>query len=88
MVEKSVILNDINTAKAFVAAANKAPFEIDVVSGRHKVDGKSILGIFSLDLSKPVSVIVIADAAEAGEFLDDIAPYIANERVDGYAGLY
>lgn len=87
MIEKRVILNDINAAKAFVAAANKAPFEIDVVSGRHKVDGKSILGIFSLDLSKPVRVVAIADLEDAGEFLDEIAPYAVVEGVVGSADV-
>ena len=40
--------------KTFVNAVNRYPYEMDLRAGRHVVDAKSILGIFSLDLSKPI----------------------------------
>lgn len=42
--------------KEFVSIVSKYDFDIDLRSGRFIVDAKSILGIFSLDLSKPVIV--------------------------------
>ena len=87
MVEEKVQLNSIEAAKSFVSAAARAPFEVDVVSGRYKVDGKSILGMFSLDLSKPVLVRAIADISEADEFLEAIRPYIVVEGVVCGAGV-
>ena len=47
-----VLLNSINDVKGFVNAAGSQMCDIDIVSGRYTVDAKSIMGIFSLDLSK------------------------------------
>ncbi|HIQ63405.1 MAG TPA: HPr family phosphocarrier protein [Candidatus Aphodomonas merdavium] len=60
--------------KAFVNAVNRYPFDMDLRSGRHVVDAKSILGIFSLDLSKPVTLEIHAD--DCGALLEDIASFI------------
>lgn len=51
-----VILEKISNIKIFTSAAMKMPCDIDVTSGRYKVDGKSLMGLFSLNLSKPVTV--------------------------------
>ncbi len=40
--------------KNFVNIVNKYPYDIDLRSGRFVIDAKSILGIFSLDLSRPI----------------------------------
>ncbi len=72
---KSVNL-DLKTAeqvKLFVAIAEKYEFEIDVRSGRHVVDAKSMLGIFSLDLNQPLVVEIYSDECDA--FLKDIEDY-------------
>lgn len=47
--------------KAFVNVVSRYPYDMDLRAGRHVVDAKSILGIFSLDLSKPISLEVYAD---------------------------
>ena len=47
--------------KAFVNIANRYPYDMDLRAGRHVVDAKSILGIFSLDLSQPITLEVYAD---------------------------
>ena len=47
--------------KAFVNVVSRYPFDMDLRAGRHVVDAKSILGIFSLDLSKPISLEVYSD---------------------------
>ena len=49
-------LQDVSKVKDFVALAQKYTAEITLSSGKYCVDGKSILGIFSLDLSKPVEL--------------------------------
>ena len=49
-------LSSIQDVKDFVNAANKSANDIDVKSGRYSVDAKSLLGMFSLDLSCPVDV--------------------------------
>lgn len=52
----TVLLKSINDVKDFVNIVNNHDFEIDLSSGRYVVDAKSIMGIFSLDLSKPINV--------------------------------
>ena len=50
--------------KAFVNTVNRYPYEVDLRAGRHVVDAKSILGIFSLDLSKPITLEIYEDACD------------------------
>lgn len=65
MVTLNISLKSINDVKDFVNIANKYDFDIDLVSGRYIVDAKSIMGIFSLDLSKPIKVEAHTDECEA-----------------------
>lgn len=61
----NILLNSINDVKNFVNTVNKYDFDVDLTSGRYVVDAKSIMGIFSLDLSKPIKVEVFSDEADA-----------------------
>ena len=74
MKKTTVMLSSINDVKNFVNAVTKYDYEIDLISGRYVIDAKSIMGIFSLDLSKPIEVEIHSDDCEA--LLQDIAPYI------------
>lgn len=71
-----VQLASINDVKQFVNHASMQPFEIDVVSGRYTIDAKSIMGLFSLDLGKPILVEVHGTDEQAKEFSDKIAEFI------------
>ena len=51
-----ISLNSIDKVKAFVNEVTKYDAEFDLVSGRYVIDAKSIMGIFSLDLSKPIDL--------------------------------
>lgn len=77
MEEIKVKLGSIGAVKEFVALTNSYPFDIDLVSGRYAVDAKSIMGIFSLDLSKELTLVVHADGAESEPFLEMAAKYAA-----------
>ena len=59
----TVVLSSINDVKNFVNIVTKYDFEIDLTSGRYVVDAKSIMGIFSLDLSKPIDLNIHAEDA-------------------------
>ena len=61
--------------KYFVCIVNKYPYEIDIRVGRHVVNGKSLLGIFSLDLSKPITMEIYTDSCD--DLLSDIKPFMA-----------
>ncbi len=66
----NLILSSINDVKDFVNAVSKYDFDVDLTSGRYVVDAKSIMGIFSLDLSKPIKVEVHSD--DCDQFLSDV----------------
>ncbi|MBR7038637.1 MAG: HPr family phosphocarrier protein [Oscillospiraceae bacterium] len=59
-----VRLNAIDDVKQFVNTIMRFDFDIDLVSGRYAVDAKSIMGIFSLDLSKDIELRAYTDDAE------------------------
>ena len=60
--------------KNFVNIVNRYPYDIDLRVGRHVVDGKSILGIFSLDLSKPITLEVYDDNCD--DLMEELKPFI------------
>ena len=59
--------------KSFVNVVTRYPYDMDLRAGRHVVDAKSILGIFSLDLSKPITLEVYAD--DCNDLLEDIKAF-------------
>ena len=60
--------------KAFVNVVSKYPYDIDLRAGRYVVDAKSILGILSLDLAKPITMEIYAD--DCADLLADIKSFI------------
>ena len=71
----SISLNSIDKVKAFVNDISKYEFDFDLVSGRYVIDAKSIMGIFSLDLSKPIDLNIHSEN-QIDEILTTLAPYI------------
>ena len=54
---KTIKINDIETAKKLVSAAVRCPFDIDIVSkGKIFIDAKSILGVLSLGIEEPLEL--------------------------------
>ena len=73
-----ISLNSIDKVKSFVNDITKFDYDFDLVSGRYVIDAKSIMGIFSLDLSKPLKMIVHADGETAADFVEETAKFIAD----------
>ena len=71
----SISLNSIDKVKSFVNDLTKFDDDFDLVSGRYVIDAKSIMGIFSLDLSKPINL-NIQDTEDMDEILKVLEPYI------------
>lgn len=68
----TVNLNDFATARKFINEASKFISDIDVIKGRYVIDGKSAMGIFTLDLSKPIDVQIHSDDPYEIKRFDDI----------------
>ena len=75
MASVTIRLNSIGEVKEFNRIAATVPGDVDLHSGRYCVDAKSIMGIFSLDLSKPIDL-NIHDGGNTEEILTVLAPYI------------
>ena len=70
-----ISLNSIDKVKSFVNDITKFNNDFDLVSGRYVIDAKSIMGIFSLDLSKPINLNIHAEE-NMEDILKVLAPYI------------
>lgn len=73
----NISLNTIEKVKSFVSTINSFDNEFDLISGRYVIDAKSIMGIFSLDLSKPISLNIHADDECLETILASLKNYIA-----------
>ena len=51
-----IFLNDMTKVKEFVKMAQSVRQDTILHSGKYAVDAKSIMGVFSLDLSKPLTL--------------------------------
>lgn len=72
-----ISLNSIDRVKSFVNDISKFDYDFDLVSGRYVIDAKSIMGIFSLDLSKPIDLNIHASDSTEAEVLEALKPYFA-----------
>ncbi len=71
----NIALSSINDVKNFVNIVSRYDYDIDLSSGRYVVDAKSIMGIFSLDLSKLIKVEIHSD--DCPDLLDELKPFVA-----------
>ena len=69
-----ISLNSIDKVKSFVNDITKFDYDFDLVAGRYVIDAKSIMGIFSLDLSKPIDLNIHAED-DVDAVLDALKPY-------------
>ena len=70
-----ISLNSIDKVKSFVNDVTRFDTDFDLVSGRYVIDAKSIMGIFSLDLSKPIDLSIHSED-KTEEIIEILAPYI------------
>jgi hypothetical protein len=70
-----ISLNSIDKVKSFVNVITKFDYDFDLVSGRYVIDEKSIMCIFSLDLSKPIDLNIHAEDNSEDVF-NVLKPYI------------
>ena len=71
-----ISLNSIDKVKSFVNEITKYDYDFDLVSGRYVIDAKSIMGIFSLDLSKPINLNIHAEGSMLDTILTIVQPYV------------
>ena len=73
MITVNVKLTDVSAINAFVNKVSRLSCDVDLVRGRYVIDAKSIMGIFSLDLSKPINLVIHdEETEEVKRFLGEI----------------
>ena len=72
----TINLSSIDKVTSFVNDIAKFDSDFDLVSGRYVIDAKSIMGIFSLDLSKPIEL-NIHNEDNIDEVMEVLTPYLA-----------
>lgn len=77
MTERTIQLSSIQQIKDFVNLVTRYPNDFDLVSGRYTIDAKSIMGIFSLDLTHPLQLYIHGDASD--ELLEALTPYLEED---------
>ena len=71
-----ISLNSIDKLKSFENDITKFDYDFDLESGRYVIDAKSIMGIFSLDLSKPIDLNIHAEDTNVDAVLEVLKPYM------------
>ncbi len=74
MKEATILLQSIEDVKEFNRIVAVYDGDVDLVSGRYVIDAKSIMGIFSLDLSKPINIQVHGDNPDT--LIDSLKAFI------------
>jgi len=77
MKEFKILLDRINKVKAFVNAVNASEYDLDLQSDRYTVDAKSIMGIFSLDLARPLTLLVHTDG-DTEALTKAVSPFVVD----------
>lgn len=74
MTTAKINISTIDDVKNFVSIVTRCDYDVDIISGRYAIDAKSIMGIFSLDLSKELTLNIHSD--NCSDFLDEIDKYV------------
>ena len=78
MLEKTIMLSSFDDVKKFVDIACSKDYDIELLSGKYIVNAKSIMGVFSLDLTKPL--VVVAHCENNAEFARQMAPFAKEHK--------
>lgn len=76
MREIEIILNSIDKVKNFVSIVTKFDADLDLINGRYVIDAKSIMGIFSMDLSKPIVLRIHEGMENVDDIINALGEYV------------
>lgn len=75
-----ISLQSVDAVKEFANAAIKLPCDVDARSGHYIVNAKSIMGLFSMDLAKPVEIVVHGTALQAESLMAECAAHLVTGK--------
>lgn len=74
MVKTKVKIDSVSDAKQFVGICSAVDFNVELIAAPYIINGKSIMGIFSLDLSKPIDMEAYCE--DGDEFVERISSFV------------
>lgn len=77
MTTKSILLDSVPKVKSFVDSISGCRCGARIVSGSHNIDARSLMGIFSLDVSKPVDLVLEGSPEDIDQALEAVRAYAA-----------
>ena len=77
MVTAKIALPNVDEVKKFVDIVSKCPAHVELVSGRYQVNGRSIMGIFSLDLSQPIQMTITGERDQ--QLADELPSFVVKD---------
>ena len=78
MITEKIFLKTLDNVKSFVSLCMSKPYDIELLLGKYVVNAKSIMGVFSLDLTQPLTV--VANTEDDIIFRTEILPYVFVEE--------
>ncbi|OUQ56823.1 serine kinase [Tyzzerella sp. An114] len=72
--EKTICLKTVSDVKKFVNIVSKCDYDIDLIKDRYVIDAKSIIGIFSLDLTQPIKMVV--NSKDCSDLIDKLKDFL------------
>lgn len=90
VIEKSILIKNkqglhARPAALFVQIANKYGCDITISKGKHKVNGKSIMGIMMLEAGSGSKVTIVAKGDDAGQAVAELEKLLLNDKIDDVA---
>jgi phosphotransferase system HPr-like phosphotransfer protein len=72
-----ILLDSVDKVRDFVSIASNAPYDIDLISGKHTyLDAKSLLGVLSCDFRQPLILDIHAGEVESEELINKLEKYL------------
>ena len=78
MEDFEIHLHSVQQVLKFVSIATARPFPVYVYGKHHRVNGKSFMEMFTLNLRRPVTVSLQCSQEEYDSFLRDAEPFLVN----------
>lgn len=80
MKDVKISLNTVDKVKSFVAKISTVEFDVDIICGRYVIDAKSIMGIFSIDLTRELFLHIHVDnQKDFDSVYDKIKEFVVND---------
>lgn len=80
MIRRELLFREMNQIQEFNNIAGKCGYDVDLQQGKYLIDAKSIMGIFSLDIARPVVLVLHTDEKKELKKFEEFFYIITKEK--------